>query len=322
MGFFQKLKEGLKKTSMSIANVFKVSEIDEDFYDALEETLVSADMGVETTERVIDELREKVEKKNLKDAEYTKSIIMESLMKQMAVDPHAYDFEETRSVVFVIGVNGVGKTTSIGKLAAKYKARGKKVMIAAGDTFRAGAVEQVRTWANRAGAELIAQGEGGDPSAVVFDAVSAAKARNTDILLIDTAGRLHNKKNLMDELGKMRRIISKEYPEAFVETLIVLDGSTGQNALEQARQFANVTEINGIILTKLDGTAKGGIAVAIEAELNVPVKYIGVGEKVEDMERFDPDQYITALFSGFSMPSDTDRILDSDIEKQEPDENI
>ena len=306
MGFFQKLKEGLKKTSMSIANVFKVSEIDEDFYDALEETLVSADMGVETTERVIDELREKVEQKNLKDAEYTKMIIMESLMKQMAVDPHAYDFEETKSVVFVIGVNGVGKTTSIGKLAAKYKARGKKVMIAAGDTFRAGAVEQVRTWANRAGAELIAQGEGGDPSAVVFDAVSAAKARNTDILLIDTAGRLHNKKNLMDELAKMRRIISREYPEAYVETLIVLDGSTGQNALEQARQFSNVTEINGIVLTKLDGTAKGGIAVAIESELSVPVKYIGVGEKVEDMERFDAKQYISALFEDFTMPTEAD----------------
>ena len=306
MGFFQKLKDGLKKTSMSIANVFKVSEIDEDFYDALEETLVSADMGVETTERVIDELREKVEKKNLKDAEYTKMIIMESLMKQMTVDEHAYDFEDKRSVVFVIGVNGVGKTTSIGKLAAKYKARGKKVIIAAGDTFRAGAVEQIRTWANRAGAELIAQGEGGDPSAVVFDAVSAAKARNADILMIDTAGRLHNKKNLMDELGKMRRIISKEYPEANVETLIVLDGSTGQNALEQARQFSNVTEINGIILTKLDGTAKGGIAVAIEAELNVPVKYIGVGEKVEDMERFDAKQYISALFEDFTMPEEAD----------------
>ena len=306
MGFFQKLKDGLKKTSMSIANVFKVSEIDEDFYDALEETLVSADMGVETTERVIDELREKVEEKNLKDAEYTKMIIMESLMKQMTVDEHAYDFEDKRSVVFVIGVNGVGKTTSIGKLAAKYKARGKKVIIAAGDTFRAGAVEQIRTWANRAGAELIAQGEGGDPSAVVFDAVSAAKARNADILMIDTAGRLHNKKNLMDELGKMRRIISKEYPEANVETLIVLDGSTGQNALEQARQFSNVTEINGIILTKLDGTAKGGIAVAIEAELNVPVKYIGVGEKVEDMERFDAKQYISALFEDFTMPEEAD----------------
>ncbi|MBR3538689.1 MAG: signal recognition particle-docking protein FtsY [Eubacterium sp.] len=304
MGFFQKLKDGLKKTSMSIANVFKVSEIDEDFFDALEETLIGADMGVETTENVIEELREKVEEKNLKDAEYTKMIIMESLMKQMTVDEHAYDFENTRSVVFVIGVNGVGKTTSIGKLAAKYKARGKKVMIAAGDTFRAGAVEQVRTWANRAGAELIAQGEGGDPSAVVFDAVSAARARNTDILLIDTAGRLHNKKNLMDELGKMRRIISKEYPEAYVETLIVLDGSTGQNALEQARQFANVTEINGIILTKLDGTAKGGIAVAIESELKVPVKYIGVGEKVEDMERFDARQYITALFEDFTMPEE------------------
>ena len=222
----------------------------------------------------------------------------------------------------MIGVNGVGKTTSIGKLAAKYHARGKKVLIAAADTFRAGAVEQIRTWANRAGVDLIAQGEGGDPSAVVFDAVSAAKARNTDILLIDTAGRLHNKKNLMDELAKMRRIISREYPEAYVESLIVLDGSTGQNALEQARQFSNVTEINGIILTKLDGTAKGGIAVAIEAELSVPVKYIGVGEKVEDMERFDPDQYISALFEGFSIPSDVERIVDSDIEAAKPDDNL
>ncbi len=321
MGFFQRLKEGLKKTSASIASVFKATEITDEFYDELEETLIEADMGYETTERVIEDLKKQVKEQHLKSAEMTKDLVMNNLRDQMSVDQDAYDFEDKKSVVFVIGVNGVGKTTSIGKLAAKYHARGKKVLIAAGDTFRAGAVEQIRTWANRAGVELIAQGEGGDPSAVVFDAVSAAKARNTDILLIDTAGRLHNKKNLMDELAKMRRIISREYPEANVESLIVLDGSTGQNALEQARQFSNVTEINGIILTKLDGTAKGGIAVAIEAELNVPVKYIGVGEKVDDMERFDPDQYITALFSGFSMPTNMDRIVDSDIEKQEPDEN-
>ncbi len=312
MGFFQRLKEGLKKTSSSIANVFRATEITDDFYDELEETLIEADMGYETTERVIEDLKKQVKEQRLKSAEMTKDLVMNNLRDQMSVDESAYDFEDRKSVVFVIGVNGVGKTTSIGKLAAKYKAKGKKVLIAAGDTFRAGAVEQIRTWANRAGVELIAQGEGGDPSAVVFDAVSAAKARGTDILLIDTAGRLHNKKNLMDELGKMRRIISREYPEAYVESLIVLDGSTGQNALEQARQFSNVTEINGIILTKLDGTAKGGIAVAIEAELNVPVKYIGVGEKVDDMERFDPDQYISALFSGFSMPSDVERIVESD----------
>jgi len=314
MGFFQRLKEGLKKTSASIANVFKATEITDEFYDELEETLIEADMGYETTERVIEDLKKQVKEQKLKSAEMTKDLVMNNLRDQMSVDENAYDFEDRKSVVFVIGVNGVGKTTSIGKLAAKYHAQGKKVLIAAGDTFRAGAVEQIRTWANRAGVELIAQGEGGDPSAVVYDAVSAAKARGTDILLIDTAGRLHNKKNLMDELGKMRRIISREYPEAYVESLIVLDGSTGQNALEQARQFSNVTEINGIILTKLDGTAKGGIAVAIEAELNVPVKYIGVGEKVEDMERFDPDQYISALFSGFSMPSNVERIVESDTE--------
>ena len=322
MGFFQRLKEGLKKTSASIANVFKATEITDEFYDELEETLIEADMGYETTERVIEDLKKQVKEKKLKSAEMTKDLVINNLRDQMSVDENAYDFEDKKSVVFVIGVNGVGKTTSIGKLAAKYHARGKKVLIAAADTFRAGAVEQIRTWANRAGVDLIAQGEGGDPSAVVFDAVSAAKARNTDILLIDTAGRLHNKKNLMDELAKMRRIISREYPEAYVESLIVLDGSTGQNALEQARQFSNVTEINGIILTKLDGTAKGGIAVAIEAELSVPVKYIGVGEKVEDMERFDPDQYISALFEGFSIPSDVERIVDSDIEAAEPDDNL
>lgn len=322
MGFFQRLKEGLKKTSASIANVFKATEITDEFYDELEETLIEADMGYETTERVIEDLKKQVKEKKLKSAEMTKDLVINNLRDQMSVDENAYDFEDKKSVVFVIGVNGVGKTTSIGKLAAKYHARGKKVLIAAADTFRAGAVEQIRTWANRAGVDLIAQGEGGDPSAVVFDAVSAAKARNTDILLIDTAGRLHNKKNLMDELAKMRRIISREYPEAYVESLIVLDGSTGQDALEQARQFSNVTEINGIILTKLDGTAKGGIAVAIEAELSVPVKYIGVGEKVEDMERFDPDQYISALFEGFSIPSDVERIVDSDIEAAEPDDNL
>ena len=222
----------------------------------------------------------------------------------------------------IVGLNGVGKTTSIGKLAAQYKAQGKKVMMAAADTFRAAAIDQLKTWSNRAGVEIIAQNEGADPSAVVYDAVAAAKARNTDILLVDTAGRLHNKKNLMDELAKMRRIIDKEYPEANVESLIVLDGTTGQNALEQARQFSSVTEINGIIITKLDGTAKGGIAIAIQSELNVPVKYIGIGEKIEDLQKFDPNSYVTALFSDFELHSDIEMIIDSNIEEIKPDDDL
>lgn len=305
MGFFQRLKEGLKKTSDSIVSVFsKTVEIDEDFYDELEETLISADMGFETTERVIEELREKVEELGLKSADECKKFVMESLRNQMLVPDNAYCFEDAKTVMLIIGVNGVGKTTSIGKLAAQYKNQGRSVLVAAADTFRAGAIEQLRTWTERAGVDIIAQGEGADPSAVVFDAVKAAKARKTNITLIDTAGRLHNKKNLMDELAKMRRVIAREYPECYVETLIVLDGSTGQNALEQARQFSSVTEINGIILTKLDGTAKGGIAVAIQSELKVPVKYIGVGEKIDDLQKFDPDEYINALFEDFELKSD------------------
>lgn len=320
MGFFQKLKEGLKKTSQSIANVFKASEIDDDFYDNLEETLIEADMGYETTEKVIDYVKSKVKELHIKDAMECKEFVINSLRDQMSVEQSAYDFEDKKSVVFIIGVNGVGKTTSIGKLAAQYKNRGKKVLIAAADTFRAGAIDQLGTWADRAGVEMISQHEGADPSSVVFDAVNAAKARKADILLVDTAGRLHNKKNLMDELAKMRRVISREFPDANVESLIVLDGSTGQNALEQARQFSNVTEINGIIITKLDGTAKGGIAVAIESELSVPVKYIGVGEKIDDLQRFDPSQYITALFSDFSIKSDTDIMVDNEIGETKDDD--
>ena len=317
MGFFQKLKDGLKKTSDSIANVFAVNEIDDDFYDDLEETLISADMGFETTEKVIDGLKDKVEELHLKKAEECKELVMNSLRNQMEVTDRAYGFEDAHTVVFVIGVNGVGKTTSIGKLAAQYKNRGKKVLVAAADTFRAGAIAQLKTWTDRAGVDLISQGEGSDPSAVVYDAVSASKARKADLLLVDTAGRLHNKKNLMDELAKMRRVIEREYPEAYVETLIVLDGSTGQNALEQARQFSTVTEINGIIITKLDGTAKGGIAVAIQSELSVPVKYIGVGEKIDDLQRFDPDEYIQALFSDFGNETDLEILMRSQEEEEE-----
>ena len=280
-GFFARLKEGLTKTRNSISdsfnNLFKASELDDDFYDELEETLVMSDMGYETTERIVEDLKARVKEEHIKEAQACRDLVINIIRDQMQVDETAYDFENKKTVVLVIGVNGVGKTTSIGKLAAQYKARGKKVLMAAADTFRAAAIDQLKTWANRAGVDIIAQNEGADPSAVVYDAVAAAKSRNTDILLIDTAGRLHNKKNLMDELAKMRRIITREYPEANVESLIVLDGTTGQNALEQARQFSSVTEINGIIITKLDGTAKGGIAIAIQSELNVPVKYIGIG---------------------------------------------
>lgn len=325
-GFFKRLKEGLTKTRNSIAqsfaNVFTASEIDDDFYDELEETLVMSDLGLDTTERIIDDLKEQVKSQHIKKADECRDLVINIIKDQMSVDESAYDFESKKTVMFIIGVNGVGKTTSIGKLAAQYKAQGKRVLMAAADTFRAAAIDQLKTWSNRAGVEIIAQNEGSDPSAVVFDAVAAAKARNTDILLIDTAGRLHNKKNLMDELAKMRRIISKEYPEANVETLIVLDGTTGQNALEQARQFSNVTEINGIIITKLDGTAKGGIAIAIQSELNVPVKYIGIGEKISDLQKFDPNSYVTALFADFDIKSDIEIIVDNDIQHIEPDDDL
>ncbi len=314
MGFFKKLKEGLTKTRDNIAksfsNVFKHNEIDDDFYDELEEVLIQSDLGFETTEKVIEDTKKKVKELKLKEAEACKELVINSIREQMDVDDTAYDFEDKKTVVLIIGVNGVGKTTTIGKLASQYRKRGKKVLIAAADTFRAAAVEQLKTWSERANVDIIAQGEGADPSAVVYDAVASAKSKNTDILLIDTAGRLHNKKNLMDELGKMRRIISREYPEVNVETLIVLDGTTGQNALEQARQFSQVTEINGIVITKLDGTAKGGIAIAIQSELSVPVKYIGIGEKVDDLQRFDPSSFVTALFADFDMKSDSDILFE------------
>ena len=314
-GFFKRLKEGLSKTRNSIvdsfSSVFGASHMDEDFYEELEETFIMADMGYETTEKVIENLKERVKEARIKEPAACKELIINIIRDQMMVDESAYDFEKKKSVILVIGVNGVGKTTTIGKLAAQYKKSGKKVLIAAADTFRAAAIDQLKTWADRAGVEMISHNEGADPAAVVYDAVSAAKARNTDILLIDTAGRLHNKKNLMDELAKMRRIISRDYPDANVESLIVLDGTTGQNALEQARQFSNVTEIDGIVITKLDGTAKGGIAIAIQAELNVPVKFIGIGEKIDDLQRFDPSAYVEALFSGFDEDrSELDILMD------------
>ena len=313
-GFFARLKEGLTKTRNSINESFNqlfsgFSSIDEDFYDELEETLIMADLGLDTTERIIDNLKDMVKKNHIKEVEACRELVINIIKEQMLVEDSAYDFENQKTVMLIIGVNGVGKTTSIGKLAAQYKNRGKRVMMCAADTFRAAAIDQLKTWANRAGVEIISQQEGSDPAAVTFDAVKAAVARDVDILLVDTAGRLHNKKNLMDELAKMKRIIEKEDPDAHLETLIVLDGSTGQNALEQARQFSNVTKIDGIILTKLDGTAKGGIAIAIQSELSVPVKYIGVGEHIDDLQKFDPESYVNALFVDMDTRSDVEILI-------------
>ena len=301
MGFFSKLAEGLSKTRNnimnSVSNIFTGHDIiDDDFYEELEETLIMADLGISTTTSVIENLKAKVKELKIKDPADCKKHLMDSLKEQMQVKLDAYDFENKKSVVLMIGVNGVGKTTSVGKLASQLKNSGKKVLIAAADTFRAGAIEQLTEWARRSDVELIAQKEGSDPAAVVFDAVNAAKARNVDVLICDTAGRLHNKKNLMDELNKIYRIIGKEYPEAAIETLVVVDGTTGQNAKEQARQFSEAAPVNGIVLTKLDGTAKGGIAIAIESELSIPVKYIGIGEQIDDLQKFDADQFVEALF--------------------------
>lgn len=300
-GFFGHLKDGLTKTRdnfiAGIDSIFSgFSEIDDDFYEELEEVLIMADIGVNTTARIIEDLQEKVKEQKIKEIAVCKQLLIDSIKEQMRVDEHAYDFEEQKSVVLMVGVNGVGKTTSAGKLAGQMKNSGKKVILAAADTFRAAAIDQLTEWSNRAGVDLISGQEGGDPAAVVYDAVNAAKARKADILICDTAGRLHNKKNLMEELRKINRIIEREYPEAHRETLIVLDGTTGQNALAQAKQFGEVTDISGIVLTKLDGTAKGGIAIAIQSELKVPVKYIGIGEKIDDLQRFDAEQFVDALF--------------------------
>ena len=300
-GSFSRLAAGLTKTRDNIASgfdsIFKgFSSIDDDFYEELEEIMIMSDMGIDTTMSIIENLKKKVKEDKIKEPEECRQVLIDSIKEQMKLDEEAYDFKDKKSVVLVIGVNGVGKTTSVGKMASLLKGEGKKVMMAAADTFRAGAIEQLKEWAGRAGVDIISQAEGADPAAVVYDAVSAAKARNVDVLLCDTAGRLHNKKNLMDELKKINRIVEREYPEAYKETLIVLDGTTGQNALAQAKQFKEATDISGIILTKLDGTAKGGIAIAIQAELGIPVKYIGIGEQVDDLQPFDPDMFVNALF--------------------------
>ena len=300
-GFFKRLVEGLTKTRDNIVagidSIFSgFSSIDDDFYEEIEEILVMGDIGINTTTSIIEHLKEEVAEKKIKEPSECKQLLIDEIKRQMDVGDTAYEFENRKSVVLVIGVNGVGKTTSVGKLAGLLKDQGKKVVLAAADTFRAAAGEQLREWSNRAGVEMIGGQEGADPASVVYDAVAAAKARKADVLLCDTAGRLHNKKNLMEELKKINRVIDREYPTAFRETLVVLDATTGHNALAQAKEFNEVTDITGIVLTKMDGTAKGGIAVAIQSELGIPVKYIGVGESIDDLQKFDSEEFVKALF--------------------------
>lgn len=301
-GFFKRLVSGLAKTRDNIVSgidsIFNgFSSIDEDFYEELEEILIMGDLGIHATMKIIEDLKAKVKENHIKEPAECKQLLIDSIKEQMSIGDTAYEFENRTSVVLVIGVNGVGKTTTVGKLAGKLREEGKKVVLAAADTFRAAAGEQLTEWARRADAYMIGGQEGADPAAIVYDAVQAAKARKADVLLCDTAGRLHNKKNLMEELKKINRIIEREFPEAYRETLVVLDGTTGQNALAQAREFKEAADITGIVLTKLDGTAKGGIAVAIQSELGIPVKYIGVGEHIEDLQKFDPDEFVNALFA-------------------------
>lgn len=302
VGFFKRLVNGLTKTRDSIVagidSIFSgYSNIDDDFYEEIEEILVMGDIGINTTTKIIDHLKERVAEEHITDPAECKQLLIESIKKQMDVGDTAYEFENRKSVVLVIGVNGVGKTTSVGKLAGLLKDQGKKVVLAAADTFRAAAGEQLTEWAHRAGVDIIGGQNGADPASIVYDAVAAAKARNADVLICDTAGRLHNKKNLMEELKKINRILDREYADAHKETLVVLDATTGQNAMAQAREFMAAADVDGIILTKMDGTAKGGIAVAIQAELGIPVKYIGIGEKIEDLQKFDADAYVEAIFN-------------------------
>ena len=301
MGFFDKLKEKLAKTKNAIVgqidDLFKhFVKVDEDLFDELEELLISADIGVNTTEEILDQLRDEVKENRLKEPAEVKTKLFE-ILKEMIGEHEPLNLSTQPSVVLVIGVNGVGKTTSIGKISAELKSNGKRVVVAAADTFRAAAAEQLSVWCTRAGVDIIKQGAGADPASVVFDAINAAKSRKADVLIIDTAGRLHNKKNLMDELAKIDRVIGKELPGCAKETLLVLDATTGQNAVMQAKEFKEASKITGLVLTKLDGTAKGGIVISIKKELGIPVKYIGVGEQIDDMKPFSADEFASALFA-------------------------
>lgn len=297
-GFFSRLRQGLKKARTGLTDrvdeLIKYSDkIDDDFYEELTDILIMSDAGVKASETLVEKLKERIEKANIKDAEKAREVFKEILVEHMNVPRPALSWP---MVMLVVGVNGVGKTTTVGKLALRFKEVGRSVVLAAADTFRAAADDQLAIWADRADVPLIKHQMGSDPAAVVFDAVSSAKARGTDLVIVDTAGRLHNKKNLMDELSKIRRVIDREYPEATVRSMLVLDATTGQNGLNQAKEFKQAAEINGIILTKLDGTAKGGVALAIRSELDLPVWYIGVGEGIDDLQAFDAKQFIDALF--------------------------
>ena len=300
MGFFEKLKQGLHKTKSAIVgkidSLFKsFVKVDEDLFEELEELLISADMGVSITEQILDELRDTVKEKHIKEPEEVKNELFD-ILRGMIGEHEPLDLSTTPSVILVIGVNGVGKTTSIGKIAAELKHQGKRVVVAAADTFRAAAAEQLTVWCERAGVDIVKQAAGADPASVVFDAINAVKSRNADVLIVDTAGRLHNKKNLMDELAKIDRVIRRELPDAAKETLLVLDATTGQNAVHQAKEFKETSNITGLVLTKLDGTAKGGIIISIKQELGIPVKFIGIGEQIDDMKHFDAAEFARALF--------------------------
>ncbi len=300
MKFFDKLKAGLAKTKAAIFgqinDLFKsFVRIDEDMLEELEEVLICSDIGASTTEYILDELRERIREKRLTDPEDAKTELKEILL-ELVGDSEPLDLSSKPAVILVIGVNGVGKTTSIGKMSSELKSQGKKVLVCAADTFRAAAIEQLSVWCERAGVDVIKQASGSDPAAVVYDAANAAKSRGADVLIIDTAGRLHNKKNLMDELAKIDRVISRELPDSKRETLLVLDSTTGQNAVNQAKEFKNAADISGLVLTKLDGTAKGGIVFSVKRELNIPVKFIGVGEGIDDMKPFDATEFVDALF--------------------------
>ncbi len=300
MGFFDRLKQGLFKTKNAIVGKIdnllkKFVKVDEELFEELEELLIEADLGVNVTEEILDELRETVKEKRIKEGAEVKTELFE-ILRRMIGEHEPLDLSTKPAVILIIGVNGVGKTTSIGKIAADLKHKGKKVVVAAADTFRAAAAEQLSVWCDRAGVDIIKQNQGADPASVVFDAINAVKSRKADVLIIDTAGRLHNKKNLMDELAKIDRVIARELPDAAKETLLVLDATTGQNAVIQAKEFKEASKITGLILTKLDGTAKGGIVISIRKELGIPVKFIGVGEQIDDMKPFDSEEFAKALF--------------------------
>ena len=297
MGFFEKLKQGLSKTASSISSVFTASELDDEFYDDLEESLIVSDLGMDTTEAVMDRLRQTAKEQRIKTVDEAKLALRGILADMLNVGDPALKLDTKPSVILVIGVNGVGKTTTIGKLAHQLHDQGKKVLLCAGDTFRAAAADQLEIWSERAHCDIIRQHEGADPASVVFDAIAAARARGSDVIICDTAGRLHNKQNLMNELNKISRILDRELPGASKEVLLVLDGTTGQNGLIQAKQFLDTADLTGIVLTKLDGTAKGGIVFAIANDLQLPVKYVGVGEQIDDLLEFKPAEFVEALLS-------------------------